>query len=141
MFDLLKDFKSTKHKVWQVSIVIFFTRSYKHYTFNTNIVKIIYGIYMDMDLNMASSKGQSFCKKGLHHIYNIIPKSKEWLTINCVVNATKSSLLRFYIFRGEKLKDDYIKHYRTRTCMAMQRKTWLTLFLFIEFYHFSKGQF
>jgi hypothetical protein len=87
-------------------------------------------------------QGPKFWQKRVsHHIYNTMPKCKEWLTINCVVNATKSSLLRFYIFKGEKIKNDYIKHYRIGTCMAMQRKAWLTLSLFKELYHFSKGQF
>jgi hypothetical protein len=34
-------------------------------------------------------------KRGSHQVYNTIPKSKEWLTIDCVVNATKTTLLGF----------------------------------------------
>jgi hypothetical protein len=29
---------------------------------------------------------------------------------NCVRNPTRDSSPRFYIFRGERIKDDYIKH-------------------------------
>jgi hypothetical protein len=43
-------------------------------------------------------------------------KSKKWLTINCVINATKDNLLGFYIFRGEWFKDHYIKE-----CKAFYR--------------------
>ncbi len=64
-------------------------------------------------------------------ISSIIPKSLEWLTINCVVNDRKGVLLRFYIFKGERLRDDYIKFYKPSTCMATQKKkTWMIIFLF-----------
>ncbi len=41
---------------------------------------------------------------------------------NCAGNAARDSLPRFYIFRGERIKDDYIKHYKVKTWMAMQGK-------------------
>jgi hypothetical protein len=28
-------------------------------------------------------------KKGFHQVYNAIPKSREWLTINCEVDAIR----------------------------------------------------
>jgi hypothetical protein len=58
--------------------------------------------------------------------------------MNCVVNVTKGLIPRFYIFRGERTKDDYIKHYKFGTCMAIQTKTWMTSFLFKEFLSFFK---
>jgi hypothetical protein len=71
-------------------------------------------------------------------VYNIIPKSKEWLTINCVVNVARTTLPRFYIFRREKIRDDYIQLYKPRTCMAMHSKAWMTTFLFKKFLSFFK---
>jgi hypothetical protein len=44
--------------------------------------------------------------------------------VNCVVNVTSASLLRFYIFRGKRLWDDYIQLYKIETCMVMQSKAW-----------------
>lgn len=35
--------------------------------------------------------------------YNTIPKSKQCLIVNCVINALGKFLLTFYIFKGEKL--------------------------------------
>jgi hypothetical protein len=61
-------------------------------------------------------------KKRSNVVYNTIPKSWEWLTINCVVNVARGVLLGFYIFKGEKLQDDYIKFCKLGTCMAMQKK-------------------
>jgi hypothetical protein len=37
-------------------------------------------------------------KKGSHQVYNNIPKSREWLTINCAMNVTRRSIPWFYIF-------------------------------------------
>ncbi len=62
-------------------------------------------------------------------MYNTAPKSREWLTINYAVNATRTILLGFYILRGEWLCDYYIKLYKSRTYITMQKKTWMTIFL------------
>jgi len=43
-------------------------------------------------------------KKGSNHVYNIIPKSQEWLIMNYVMNATRGVLLRFYIFKHYEKK-------------------------------------
>jgi len=42
-------------------------------------------------------------KQSWHQLYNTIPKSQEWLTMNCVVNATNTFLLGFYILKDEIL--------------------------------------
>jgi len=42
------------------------------------------------------------------------------------MNAARGSILGFYIFQGEKIKDDYIVHYKPKThYMAIQTKTWI----------------
>jgi len=55
------------------------------------------------------------------------------LIINCVVNTIKVFLLRFFIFRVEGIKDDYIKKINARIGMAMQKKIWMTSYLFKAF--------
>jgi hypothetical protein len=60
------------------------------------------------------------------------------LTINCVVNATRTSLPRFYIFRKERICDAYIQLYKPRTYMVMQSKAWMIIYLFKEFISFFK---
>jgi len=71
-------------------------------------------------------------------VYNIIPKCREWLTINYVVNVIGGSILGPHIFLGEKIRDDYIMHYKLGTCMVVQTKAWMTRFLFKEFLSFFK---
>jgi hypothetical protein len=77
-------------------------------------------------------------KRRSHIIYNTIPKSCKWLTMNCVVNVARTILPRFYIFRVKRMCDDYIKQCKFETCMAMQAKEWMTTFLFKEILSFFK---
>jgi hypothetical protein len=60
-------------------------------------------------------------------------KSWEGLIINYAINVVKNVLHGFYIFRGERLRDDYVKLYKLGTCMAMQKISWMIAFLFKEF--------
>jgi hypothetical protein len=54
------------------------------------------------------------------------------------MNAVEGLIPGFYIFRGERIKVDYIKHCKFGTCMVVQTKTWMTSFLFKEFSSFFK---
>jgi hypothetical protein len=74
------------------------------------------------------SKAKVLAKRGSNLVYNIIPKSWEWLIINCAINATSVILLRSYIFIDERLKKDYIKLCKLRRCMVVQKKAWMTFF-------------
>ncbi len=75
-------------------------------------------------------------RRGFNAIYNTIPKSQEWLIVNYTINATKGVLLSFYIFKGERLKYDYIRLCKPGTCMTMQKRVWMIAFLFKEFLSF-----
>jgi hypothetical protein len=55
-----------------------------------------------------------------------------------VVNATISTLPRFYIFKKEKMRNNYIKYDKARSCMVMQRNAWMASFLFKESLSFFK---
>jgi hypothetical protein len=54
------------------------------------------------------------------------------------MNVIGFVLLRFYILEGESLWGDYIKFYKLRTYMIMQKKIWMTSFLFKKFFSFFK---
>jgi hypothetical protein len=51
-------------------------------------------------------------RKGSHHVYRTIPKSREWFIVNCVVNVTEVSMLKYYVFRGERMKENYIRNFK-----------------------------
>ncbi len=58
------------------------------------------------------------------------------MPLNCLVNVTMGALPRFYIFKGERIKNDYIRYYKLGTHMAMETKAWRTTFLFNLFFSF-----
>jgi len=68
-------------------------------------------------------------KHGSLQVYIIIPKFREWLIVNCVVNASGGFFLRFYIFKDEGIKDGYINNCKLGSCMVMQNKAWMMFFL------------
>jgi hypothetical protein len=72
-------------------------------------------------------------KRGPHMVYNTIPKSHEWLIINCVVNVVGTILPRFYNFKGKRLRNNYMKFWKLSTCMEMHTKAWMRSFLFKKF--------
>jgi hypothetical protein len=63
-----------------------------------------------------------FTKRGSNIVYSTILKSQEWLTINYVVNAIGLFCQGSTSLEEKTLQDDYIKFYKTGTCMAMQKK-------------------
>lgn len=77
-------------------------------------------------------------RRRLNTIYKIIPKSREWLIINCEIIVVVGVLPRFNIFRRDKLQDDYIKLFKPRIYMASQKKAWIIYFLFKGFMPFVK---
>jgi hypothetical protein len=62
----------------------------------------------------ATIIGKKLTRRGSNKAYNTIPRSKEWLMVNCVVNVTRNYLLGFYIFKSEWIRDNYIKMCKCR---------------------------
>jgi len=69
-------------------------------------------------------------KQGSQDVYITIPNSWEWLIVNYVINVVGAALITFYIFKGSRMWEDYIKLCRPRTCMAMHKKAWMATYLF-----------
>jgi hypothetical protein len=65
-------------------------------------------------------------------MYNNNLKSRKWLTISCAINERGGYWPIFHI-SGERIKDDYIQTCTLGTCMAMQKKVWMTCFMFKTF--------
>jgi IS4 transposase len=82
------------------------------------------------------SRARVLARKRSNAVYSTIPKSWKWLTINYAINVTGGVLLGLYIFKGERLRDDYIALCKPGTCMVMQKRAWMTTFLFKEFLSF-----
>jgi hypothetical protein len=61
-------------------------------------------------------------KRGSQQVYNTIPKSREWMIVNCAINAIRGIHHGFYIFKCERIREDYIQECKPRSYMAMQKK-------------------
>ncbi|KAH9291752.1 hypothetical protein KI387_043059, partial [Taxus chinensis] len=78
--------------------------------------------------------------KGCRNVPKIIPRSREWMTILCCVNAAGQCIPNFYLFKGQKVSQNYIKGCEPGACMAAHPSAWMTRELFISWlYHFSKS--
>jgi hypothetical protein len=85
-----------------------------------------------IQVGRQSKADKVLARRGSNVVYNIIPKSWELLIINCAIKARSMILLRFYIFIGERLRNDYIKLCKVRRCMVVQKKAWMTFFFLVQ---------
>jgi hypothetical protein len=70
-------------------------------------------------------------KRGSRVVHSIIPDEREWLSCLVYINATGSSIPSFYnIFRGRRFRKNYIEHCEAGATMAMQKRAWMTAYLF-----------
>lgn len=99
---------------------IIISTTYNHYIINIIMLQIS-TIISTIILRWNWIQVDIQIKKGSNVIYSAIPKSWEWLTINCVINIVGGVLLWFCIFKGERLHDDYIKLYKLGICITMQK--------------------
>jgi hypothetical protein len=65
------------------------------------------------------------------------------MTINYVINVVGGIFFSFYIFKGEKIRNDYIQQCKPRSCMEMQKNMDGMLFVqnFIFLYSISNREF
>lgn len=73
----------------------------------------------DMGSNKQQFGAQVLARWGSYDVYNTIPKFQKWLIMSYVVNVARVALLAFYIFRNEKMWEDYLKVCKPWTYMAM----------------------
>jgi hypothetical protein len=71
-----------------------------------------------------------FAKKGSKSVHSIIPDQREWLSVLACVNAAGGYIPHFYIFRGKRMRRNYIARCEPGATMAMQAKAWMIGFLF-----------
>jgi hypothetical protein len=63
-----------------------------------------------------------FARKGSKLVHSIIPDQREWLSVLACVNATGGYIPHFYIFKGKRMRRNYIARYEPGATMAMQAK-------------------
>ena len=74
--------------------------------------------------------GRVWAQKGSRSIHKVLPNKREWITNLTCVNAAGDHIPGFYIFRGKRLRSNYVLHCEDGAAMAMQTKAWMTATLF-----------
>jgi hypothetical protein len=81
-----------------------------------------------------------FARRGSKLFHSIIPDEREWLSVLICVNATGEYIPHFFIFKGKHMCRNYIERYKSNSTMAIQKKTWMTGYLFNSWMsHFVKA--
>jgi hypothetical protein len=85
-------------------------------------------------------RGMVIVKRGSRAVHSIIPDQREWLSCLVSINAAGSSIPSFQIFRRRRFKRNYIEYCEARATMAMQKRAWMTAYLFSAWIsHFIKS--
>jgi hypothetical protein len=95
-----------------------------NHVWNSNEINIQIGIY---------ARTRVLAWRGPNATYSTIPKSWEWLNINYEINDVGGVIPKFYIFKGGKSLNDYIKFSTPKIYMIMPKKAWIIFFLLKEF--------
>ncbi|KAH9325368.1 hypothetical protein KI387_005546 [Taxus chinensis] len=83
---------------------------------------------------------RAIAKRGSRNVPKVIPKSREWITILCCVNAAGLSIPGFYLFKGKRMIKNYIKNCEPGACMAAHPNAWMTKELFLNWLcHFARS--
>ena len=70
--------------------------------------------------------GQMWTKKGTRLVHILLHNEREWLTVLTYINVAGFHIPSFYIFRGKRIRDNYIRFCEDGAAMAMQSKAWMT---------------
>ena len=70
--------------------------------------------------------GRVWTQKGSRYVHTLIPNEREHITTLTCINAAGSYIPNFYIFKGKRIRDNYILHCKSGAAMAMQSAAWMT---------------
>ena len=71
-----------------------------------------------------------FARWGSKSVHSIIPDEREWLSVLCCINAAGEYIPHFFIFKGKRMRRNYIERCEPNSTMAMQEKAWMIGHLF-----------
>jgi hypothetical protein len=73
--------------------------------------------------------GRVFAKCGSRNVHSIIPNEREWLSVLCCINAEGEAIPNFYIFKGKRMRRNFLELANPGDTMAMQPHAWMIAFL------------
>ena len=70
-----------------------------------------------------SGGGRVWTKRGTRSVHSLLPNEHECLTVLTCINVAGQDIHGFYIFRGKRIRDNYISFYEDGAAMAMHLET------------------
>ena len=77
-----------------------------------------------------SRNGTVFVHRGAKNIHTIIPNEWEWLSMLSCINVAGKKVPNFYIFKGIRMRQNFLELANDGDTMAMQPQAWMTTFFF-----------
>jgi hypothetical protein len=77
-----------------------------------------------------SGGGRVFAHRGAKNMHSVIPNEREWLSVLSCINAAGEKVPNFYIFKGMRMRRNFLELADDGDTMAMQPQAWMTAFLF-----------
>jgi hypothetical protein len=77
-----------------------------------------------------NSGGLVLARTGSKSFHTITPDEREWLSVLACINAAGDTIPNFYIFKEKRMRHNYIEKCEVGATMAMQKKAWMTSFIF-----------
>jgi hypothetical protein len=77
-----------------------------------------------------SGRGRVFAHRGAKNVHSVIPNEREWLSVLSCINAAGEKVPNFYIFKGMRMRRNFIELADDGDTMAMQPQAWMTAYLF-----------
>jgi hypothetical protein len=71
-------------------------------------------------------------KIGSKYVRQIIPNEREHVTFLTCINSNGEYIPNLYIFKGKQRKDEYIRKCKPGAVYAMQKKAWMSGYIFYK---------
>ena len=66
--------------------------------------------------------GRVFAPEGARNVHTLIPNEREWISVLIVINAQKTTIPNFYIFKGIRVSRNYLAKCEDGASFEMQKK-------------------
>jgi hypothetical protein len=85
------------------------------------MLQIIFGTLMKQGCKQSKSGGgRVFAHRGAKNVHSIIPNEREWLSVLSCINAAGEKVPNFYIFKGMRMRRNFLELVDDGDTMAMQ---------------------
>ena len=74
--------------------------------------------------------GKVFTPRGTRNVHLLTPNEREWISVLTYINASGETIPYYYIFKGLRIRRDYIALCDDGTTFGMKKKRWVDSYQF-----------